>query len=146
MFKSDFIDENYELSDKDKRTVFYLFNAEESCNFTTEKHEYTEFCDINEQFCRVCHSEIAAEIKTYSDEHQNHLMESLAKKQEEAFKDSVFHTRFRHKRCNHKYNGPQYSGQELSKKYRLTHPGKWRIENVNQTDSAHCEIQVSNCR
>ena len=44
------------------------------------------------------------------------------------------------------YNGPQYSGQELSKKYRLTHPGKWRIENVNQTDSAHCEIQVSNCR
>ena len=44
------------------------------------------------------------------------------------------------------YNGPQYSGQELSKKYRLTAPCKWRIENVNQTDSAHCEIQVSNCR
>ena len=46
MFKGDFIDENYELSDKDKRTVFYLFNAEESCNFTTEKYEYTEFCDL----------------------------------------------------------------------------------------------------
>ena len=37
MSKSDFIDENYELSDKDKRTVFFLFNAEESCNFTTER-------------------------------------------------------------------------------------------------------------
>ena len=44
------------------------------------------------------------------------------------------------------YNGPQYSGQELSKKYRLTDPRKWSIEHVNQKDSAHCEIQVSNCR
>ena len=44
------------------------------------------------------------------------------------------------------YNGPQYSGQELSKKYRLTDPCKWSIEHVNQKDSAHCEIQVSNCR
>ena len=80
MFKGDFIDENYELSDKDKRTVFYLFNAEESCNFTTEKYEYTEFCDLNEQFCPACYSKIAEEIKRYSDEHQNHLMASLAKK------------------------------------------------------------------
>ena len=40
------------------------------------------------------------------------------------------------------YNGPQYSGQELSKKYRLTDPCKWRIEHVNQTDSTHCEVQV----
>ena len=44
------------------------------------------------------------------------------------------------------YNGPQYSGQELSKKYRLTAPCKRRPENVNQTDTSHCEIQVSNCR
>ncbi len=44
------------------------------------------------------------------------------------------------------YNGPQYSGQELSKKFGLTHPYKWRIENVNQTDSSYCEIQVYYCR
>ena len=30
-----------------------------------------------------------------------------------------------------KYNGPQYSGQELSKKYRLPVPYKWRIELSN---------------
>ena len=44
------------------------------------------------------------------------------------------------------YNGPQYSGQELSKKFGLTHPYKWRIENVNQTDSSYSEIQVYYCR
>ena len=44
------------------------------------------------------------------------------------------------------YNGPQYSGQELSKKFGLTHPYKWRIENVNQTDSSYSEIQVYHCR
>ena len=43
------------------------------------------------------------------------------------------------------YNGPQYSGQELSKKYRLTDPYKWRIEHVNPKDSSYSEIQVSNC-
>ncbi len=43
------------------------------------------------------------------------------------------------------YNGPQYSGQELSKKYGLTVPYKWRIEDVNQTDSTHCEVQVYCC-
>ena len=42
------------------------------------------------------------------------------------------------------YNGPQYSGQELSKKYRLTVPYKWRIEHVNQTDSSYSKVQVSN--
>ena len=88
---------------KIKETVFYLFNPEESCDFTTEKYEYTEFCDLNEQFCPACYSEIAEEIKTYSDEHQNHLMESLAKKQKDAFKDEVFYRLFRHKRCNHKH-------------------------------------------
>ena len=45
-----------------------------------------------------------------------------------------------------RYNGPQYSGQELSKKFGLTHPYKWRIENVNQTDSSYSEIQVYYCR
>ena len=122
MFKGDFIDENYELSDKDKRTVFYLFNAEESCNFTTEKYEYTEFCDLNEQFCPACYSKIAEEIKRYSDEHQNHLMASLAKKQEEAFKDSVFHTCFRHKRCNHKYCSECDEKIELKQDYVLVNP------------------------
>ena len=48
--------------------------------------------------------------------------------------------------CNPNYNGPQYSGQELSKKFGLTHPYKWRIENVNQTDSSYSEIQVYYCR
>ena len=47
---------------------------------------------------------------------------------------------------NQYYNGPQYSGQELSKKFGLTHPYKWRIENVNQTDSSYSEIQVYYCR
>ena len=118
----DFIDENYELSDKDKRTVFYLFNAEESCNFTTEKYEYTEFCDLNEQFCPACYSEIAKEIKTYSDEHQNRLMESLAKKQEEAFKDSIFHTCFRHKYCNHEYCSECNEKIEFKQDYVLVNP------------------------
>ena len=75
----DFIDENYELSDEDKRDVFYIFNPEESCHFTTKEYYYTEFSDINERFCQVCYSEIAEEIKTYPDEHQNRLMQSLAK-------------------------------------------------------------------
>lgn len=46
----DFIDENYELSDEDKRDVFYIFNPEESCDFTTKEYYYTEFWDINEKF------------------------------------------------------------------------------------------------
>ena len=134
MFKRDFIDEKYELSDKDKRTVFYLFNAEESCNFTTKKYEYTEFCDLNEQFCPTCYSEIAAEIKTYSDERQNHLMESLAKKQEEAFKDSVFHTCFRHKRCNHKYCSECNEKIVLKQDYVLVNPNNKQhlFSNVKQ--------------
>ena len=99
----DFIDGKYKLSDEDKREVFYLFNAEESCNFTTKEYYYTEFLELNEKFCQVCYSEIAEKIKTYSDEHQNSLMKSLAKKQEDAFKDRVFHELFRHKYCNHKY-------------------------------------------
>ena len=98
-----FIDENYELNSEDKRDVFYIFNPEESCDFTTKEYYYTEFWDINEKFCQVCYSKIAEEIKTYSDEHQNRLMKSLAKKQEDAFKDNVFHELFRHKYCNHKY-------------------------------------------
>ena len=118
----DFIDENYELSDKDKRTVFYLFNAEESCNFITKKYEYTEFCDLNEQFCPACSSEIAEEIKRYSDEQQNSLMQSLGKKQEDAFKDSVFHTCFRHKRCNHKHCSECNEKIELKQDYVLVNP------------------------
>ena len=118
----DFIDGKYELSDKDKKTVFYLFNVEESCNFATEKYEYTEFCDLNEQFCPACYSEIAAEIKTCSDEHQNRLMESLAKKQEEAFKDRGFHTCFRYKYCNHKYCSDCNEKIELKQDYVLVNP------------------------
>ena len=96
-------DGKYELSDEDKRDVFYTFNPEESCDFTTKEYYYTEFWDINEKFCQVCYNEIAEEIKTYSDEHQNRLMQSLAKKQKDAFKDRDFHTCFHHKYCNHKY-------------------------------------------
>ena len=99
----DFIDEKYKLSEENKKEVFYLFNAEESCNFTTKEYYYTEFWELNEKFCQICYSEIAAEIKTYSDEHQNHLMQSLAKKQKDAFKDRNFYDAFRHKYCNHKY-------------------------------------------
>ena len=122
MFKSDFIDENYELSDRDKRTVFFLFNAEESCDFITKKYEYTEFCDLNEQFCPACYSEIVEETKRYSDKLQNHLMASLAKKQEEAFKDSVFHRRFRHKYCNHEYCCECNEKIELKQDYVLVNP------------------------
>ena len=96
-------DGKYELSDEDKRDVFYTFNPEESCDFTTKEYYYTEFWDINEKFCQVCYNEIAEKIKTYSDEHQNRLMQSLAKKQKDAFKDRDFHTCFHHKYCNHKY-------------------------------------------
>ncbi len=118
----DFIDENYELSDKDKRTVFYLFNAEESCNFTTEKYEYTEFCDLNEQFCPACYSEIAEEIKTYSEELQNRLTQSLAKTQKDAFKDEVFYRLFRHKRCNHEYCSECNEKIESKQDYVLVNP------------------------
>ncbi|MCG9127974.1 hypothetical protein JT359_10285, partial [Candidatus Poribacteria bacterium] len=122
MFKSDFIDENYELSDRDKRTAFYLFNAEESCNFTTEKYEYTEFCDLNEQFCSACHSEMAEEIKRYSDELQNRLMQSLAKMQKDAFKDEVFYRIFHHKYCNHKYCCECNKKIQLKQDYVLVNP------------------------
>ena len=122
----DFIDEKYELSDEDKREVFYLFNAEESCDFTTEKYEYTEFWDINEKFCPACHREIAAEIKTYSEEHQNHLMQSLGKKQKDAFKDRSFYEIFRHKYCNCKYCGECNEKNNkivLKQDYVLVNPG-----------------------
>ncbi len=122
MFKSDFIDEKYKLSDRDKRTVFYLFNAEESCNFTTEKYEYAEFCDLNEQFCPACYSEIAEEIKRYSDELQNRLMQSLAKMQKDAFKDEIFHRIFRHKYCNHEYCCECNEKIELKQDYVLVNP------------------------
>ena len=50
----DFIDGKYKLSDEDKREVFYLFNPEESCDFTTKEYYYTEFWELNEKFCQVC--------------------------------------------------------------------------------------------
>ena len=122
MSKSDFIDENYELSDKDKRTVFYLFNAEESCDFTTKEYYYTDFVDYNERFCQVCYNEIAEEIKTYSEEQQNSLMQSLAKMQKDAFKDEIFHRIFRHKYCNHKYCCECNEKIELKQDYVLVNP------------------------
>ena len=117
-----FIGENYELSDEDKREVFYLFNAEESCDFTTKEYYYTEFWDINEKFCQVCHSEIAKEIKKYSDEHQNRLMQSLAKTQKDAFKDEVFCRLFHHKRCNHKHCSECDEKIALEQDYVLVNP------------------------
>ena len=96
-------DEKYELSDKDKRKVFYIFNPEESCNFTTKEYYYTEFWDINEKFCQECYSKIEKEIKTYSEKQQDSLMQSLRKKQKDAFKDRIFHTVFHRKYCNHEY-------------------------------------------
>ncbi len=117
-----FIGENYELSDEDKRDVFYIFNPEESCDFTTKEYYYTEFCDINEKFCQVCYNEIAEEIKTYSDEHQNHLMQSLAKTQKDAFKDRNFHATFRHKYCNHKYCDKCNDKIVLKQDYVLVNP------------------------
>ena len=136
----DFIDEKYELSDKDKRTVFYLFNAEESCNFTTEKYQYTEFCDLNEQFCPACHSEIAKEIKTYSDEHQNRLMQSLAKTQKDAFKDEAFYRCFRHKRCDHEYCSECNKKIELKQDYVLVNPDNQQhsFSNVKQNYLVCC--------
>lgn len=136
----DFIDENYELSDQDKRTVFYLFNPEEPCNFATKKYEYTEFCDLNEQFCPACYSQIAEKIKTYSDEHQNSLMQSLAKKQEEAFKDRNFHTIFRHKYCNHEYCSECNKKIELEQDYVLVNPDnkKHLFSNVKQNYFVCC--------
>ena len=118
----DFIGENYELSDKDKRDVFYIFNLEESCDFTTKEYYYTEFWDINEKFCQACYNEIAEKIKTYSDEHQNSLMQSLAKKQKDAFKDRDFHDIFRHKYCNHKYCGECNEKIVLKQDYVLVNP------------------------
>ena len=117
-----FIGENYELSDEDKREVFYLFNAEESCDFTTKEYYYTEFSDINERFCQVCYSEIAEEIKTYSDEHQDRFMQSLAKKQKDAFKDRNFHATFRHKYCNHEYCDKCNDKIVLKQDYVLVNP------------------------
>ena len=117
-----FIDENYELDNEDKRDVFYIFNPEESCHFTTKEYYYTEFSDINERFCQVCYSEIAEEIKTYPDEHQNRLMQSLAKKQKDAFKDRSFHTLFRQKYCNHKYCGECNEKIVLKQDYVLVNP------------------------
>ena len=130
----DFIDGKYKLSDEDKRVVFYLFNAEESCNFTTKEYCYTEFWDINEKFCQVCYNEIAEEIKTYSDEHQNRLMQSLAKKQKDAFKDRVFHTYFRHKYCNHKYCSECNEKIVLKEDYVLVNPNNKQhlFSNVKQ--------------
>ena len=115
-------DENYELSDEDKREVFYHFNAEESGCFVTKEYYYTEFLDINENFCEVCHSEIADEIKTYSDERQNRLMESLAKTQKDAFKDRNFHATFRHKYCNHEYCDKCNDKIVLKQDYVLVNP------------------------
>ena len=39
----DFIDENYELNNEDKRDVFYIFNPEESCDFTTKEYRNKSF-------------------------------------------------------------------------------------------------------
>ena len=118
----DFIDGKYKLSDADKREVFYLFNAEESCSFTTKEYYYTEFWDINEKFCQICYSEIVEEIKTDFDEHQNRLMQSLGKKQEDAFKDRAFHELFRHKYCNHKYCDKCNNKIVLKQDYVLVNP------------------------
>ncbi len=115
-------DGKYELSDEDKKDVFYVFNAEESCNFTSKEYYYAEFWDINEKFCQECYGKIAEEIKTYSDEHQNHLMQSLAKKQKDAFKDRNFHTAFRHRYCNHKYCDECNEKIVLKQDYVLVNP------------------------
>ncbi len=111
----DFIDEN-------KRDVFYIFDPDESCHFTTKEYYYSEFWDINEKFCQVCYSEIEEEIKTYPDEHQSHLMQSLGKKQKDAFKDRKFHAAFRHKYCNHKYCEKCNSQIVLKQDYVLVNP------------------------
>ena len=136
----DFIDEYNELSDEDKRDVFYSFNPEEPCDFTTKEYCYTEFWDINERFCQVCYSEIAEEIKTYSDEHQNRLMQSLAKKQKDAFKDRVFHTYFPHKYCNHKYCSECNGKIELKQDYVLVNPDNKQhlFSNVKQNYLVCC--------
>ncbi len=115
-------DGKYELSDEDKREVFYIFNPEESGGFVSKEYYYTEFWDLNEKFCQVCYSEIAEEIKTYSDEHQNRLMQSLGKKQKDAFKDRNFHRLFRHKYCNHKYCSECHEKIVLKQDYVLVNP------------------------
>ena len=118
----DFIDEKYKLSDEDKREVSYHFNVEESGCFITKEYYYTEFLDINEKFCEVCHSEIEEEIKIYFDEPQNRLMESLAKTQKDAFKDRNFHAIFRHKYCNHEYCDKCNDKIVLKQDYVLVNP------------------------
>ena len=135
-----FIGENYELSDEDKREVFYLFNAEESDGFVTKEYYYTEFLDINEKFCQVCHSEIAKKIKTYSDEHQNRLMQSLAKTQKDAFKDEVFCRLFHHKRCNHKHCSECDEKIALEQDYVLVNPDNKQhlFSNVKQNYFVCC--------
>lgn len=110
------------ISDRDKKDIFYLFNAEEPCNFATEKYEYTEFCDLNEQFCSACHSEIAEEIKTHSEELQNRLTPLLSKTQNNAFKDEAFYKLFRHKRCNHEYCSECNKKIEFKQDYVLINP------------------------
>ena len=135
-----FIGENYELSDEDKREVFYLFNAEESDGFVTKEYYYTEFLDINEKFCQVCHSEIAKKIKTYYDEHQNRLMQSLAKTQKDAFKDEVFCRLFHHKRCNHKHCSECDEKIALEQDYVLVNPDNKQhlFSNVKQNYFVCC--------
>ena len=130
----DFIDENYELSDEDKRDVFYTFNPEEPCDFITKAYYYTDFVDYNERFCQVCYNEIAEEIKTYSEEQQNSLLQSLGKKQEDAAKDRIFHTVFRHKYCNHKYCDKCNSQIVLKQDYVLVNPNNKQhlFSNVKQ--------------
>ena len=124
----------YELSDEDKRNVFYTFNPEEPCDFITKAYYYTDFVDYNERFCQVCYNEIAEEIKTYSEEQQNSLMQSLGKKQEDAAKDRIFHTVFRHKYCNHKYCDKCNSQIVLKQDYVLVNPNNTQhlFSNVKQ--------------
>lgn len=127
-------DGKYELSDEDKRDVFYTFNPEEPCDFITKAYYYTDFVDYNERFCQVCYNEIAEEIKTYSEEQQNSLMQSLGKKQEDAAKDRIFHTVFRHKYCNHKYCDKCNSQIVLKQDYVLVNPNNKQhlFSNVKQ--------------
>ena len=135
----DFIDENYELNNEDKRDVFYIFNPEESCDFTTKEYYYTEFRDLNEKFCQACYSEIEEKIKRDFNEHQNRLMQSLAKKQKDAFKDRSFHTAFRHKYCNHKYCGECNEKIVLKQDYVLVNPNyKEHLFSVSKQNYLRC--------
>ena len=133
-------DGKYELSDEDKRDVFYTFNPEEPCDFITKAYYYADFVDYNERFCQVCYNEIAEEIKTYSEEQQNSLMQSLGKKQEDAAKDRIFHTAFRHKYCNHKYCDKCNSQIVLKQDYVLVNPNNKQhlFSNVKQNYFVCC--------